>query len=223
MNPLPVIILGTGGTCLDILEAMEAANQFARPGWPRYECRGFLDDDPALQHQQIAGRPVLGTLAQARRFEDCLFVNGIGSPHSFRQKAAILAKTGLPPERFVTVRHPWADVSPSAQLGPGCVLLAGAAVGAQAMLGSHVVLLQNAVVSHDCAVGEGCCLASGAVLAGGVRLGPFAYIGANAAVRGGLHIGSGSLVGMGSVVLTDVPPHVVVAGNPARQLRAFEP
>ncbi|RME90678.1 MAG: sugar O-acyltransferase [Verrucomicrobia bacterium] len=222
MNVQPVIILGTGGTCLDILEAMLAHNRSAGPDEPRFECRGFLDDDPALQGGEVAGLPVLGTLAEAGRFADCSFVNGIGSPQSFRHKAAIIAKTGLPPERFVTVRHPLADVSPSARLGPGCVVLAGAAVGAEAVLGCHVVLLQNAVVSHHCEVGDGCCLASGAVLAGRVRVGQLAYIGANASVRGGLHIGSGALVGMGSVVLTDVPPHVVVAGNPARQLRTFE-
>lgn len=39
---------------------------------------------------------------------------------------------------------------------------------------------------------------------------------------GGIHrlrIGADSTVGMGAVVIRDVPPHAVMAGNPARVLR----
>jgi acetyltransferase-like isoleucine patch superfamily enzyme len=38
-------------------------------------------------------------------------------------------------------------------------------------------------------------------------------------VRQNLRIGRDSLVGMGSVVIKDVPPSSVMAGNPARKLR----
>jgi acetyltransferase-like isoleucine patch superfamily enzyme len=34
-------------------------------------------------------------------------------------------------------------------------------------------------------------------------------------------IGKGSLVGAGSVVTKDIPPHTVVAGNPAKVLRKY--
>ena len=43
-------------------------------------------------------------------------------------------------------------------------------------------------------------------------------IGANATILPGLTIGRNAMVGAGSVVTSDVPPHVVVAGNPARIL-----
>ncbi|MEU3304418.1 antibiotic acetyltransferase, partial [Streptomyces sp. NPDC006678] len=38
----------------------------------------------------------------------------------------------------------------------------------------------------------------------------------------GVTIGRGAAVGAGSVVTKDVPPEVVVAGNPARMIRARE-
>ncbi len=43
-----------------------------------------------------------------------------------------------------------------------------------------------------------------------------ASIGSNATIMGGIIIGEGALVGAGAVVTKDVPPHAVVAGNPAR-------
>lgn len=43
-----------------------------------------------------------------------------------------------------------------------------------------------------------------------------ASIGANATILPGLEIGTGAVVGAGAVVTRSVPPHAVVAGNPAR-------
>ncbi len=46
-----------------------------------------------------------------------------------------------------------------------------------------------------------------------------AAIGSNATIMCGVTIGEGALVGAGAVVTKDVPPHTVVAGNPAKVLR----
>ncbi len=45
------------------------------------------------------------------------------------------------------------------------------------------------------------------------------WIGDNVLIRGGCHIGDGAIIGMGSVVLHDVPPYAIVAGNPAKEIR----
>ena len=46
-----------------------------------------------------------------------------------------------------------------------------------------------------------------------------AKIGANTTILPGVVIGEDALVGAGSVVVKDVPPRAVVAGNPARIIR----
>jgi len=46
-------------------------------------------------------------------------VNGIGSERNFWKKAAVIAKTGIPLDRFETIVHPTASVSRMATLGEG--------------------------------------------------------------------------------------------------------
>jgi acetyltransferase-like isoleucine patch superfamily enzyme len=54
---------------------------------------------------------------------------------------------------------------------------------------------------------------------GGAVVRRLARIGANSTVLPGVEIGEDSLVGAGSVVVHDVPPGAVVAGNPARVIK----
>jgi acetyltransferase-like isoleucine patch superfamily enzyme len=49
-----------------------------------------------------------------------------------------------------------------------------------------------------------------------------ASLGSGVTVLSNVTVGEGALVGAGSVVTKDVPPHTVVAGNPARVLRSLK-
>lgn len=49
-----------------------------------------------------------------------------------------------------------------------------------------------------------------------------ASIGSGATILANVTIGENAIVGAGSVVTKDVPPHTIVAGNPARVLRTIE-
>ena len=54
-----------------------------------------------------------------------------------------------------------------------------------------------------------------------VCIGDDVWIGGGAIILPGVTIGNGSVIGAGSVVTRDVPPGVVVAGNPAKPLRTI--
>jgi acetyltransferase-like isoleucine patch superfamily enzyme len=56
-----------------------------------------------------------------------------------------------------------------------------------------------------------------------VRIEANVWIGFESCILPGITIGEGSIVGARSVVTTDVPPFTIVAGNPARLVRALTP
>ena len=72
-----IIILGTGGNCIDILDVIDEINKHS----PKYLCIGFLDDDEQSWGKVYRDISVLGPLTSASMYEDCFFVNGIGHQH----------------------------------------------------------------------------------------------------------------------------------------------
>jgi UDP-2-acetamido-3-amino-2,3-dideoxy-glucuronate N-acetyltransferase len=127
-------------------------------------------------------------------------------------------------------------------------ILPGAVVGRDCNICDHVFIENDVVVGDRVTVKCGVQLWDGVTLEDDVFVGPNATftndpfprsrqypehfarttvragasIGANATLLPGIEIGRGAMVGAGAVVTGDVPPGVVVAGNPARVMRNVE-
>ncbi|HVW93819.1 MAG TPA: serine O-acetyltransferase [Devosia sp.] len=100
------------------------------------------------------------------------------------------------------------DINPAAKLGKGLMLDhgTGTVIGETAVVGDHVSIMQG-------------------VTLGGTgksdqdrhpKIGDGVLIGAGAIVLGNIRVGEGARVAAGSVVVKEVPPHVTVAGVPAK-------
>ena len=83
-------------------------------------------------------------------------------------------------------------------------------------LGNDNWIMAYAHIAHDCRVGDHTVFANGASLAGHVTVDDYVTLGAFTAVHQHCRIGRHSFSGMGSIILKDVPPCLLVSGNPAR-------
>ena len=214
-----IIILGTGGTAIDILDIISDIGNNNKGG--KLECIGFLDDEESKIGKTINNVRVLGQLNMAKDYKDVYFINGIGSPTTFLNKEKIISKINVSLDRFITLIHPSSSISKSAEIGLGSVIFQNVVVGSNAKVGKHVVILPNTVISNDDLVGDYTCIAGSVYISGAVSIGGTCYIGANTSIKESLSIGKGALVGMGSVVIDNVLSRSVYAGNPAKFIRGF--
>lgn len=216
-QPRQLIILGTAGNCIDILDTVGAINRTSSQ--PQFKCVGFLDDNESNWGSAIHGVPVLGPLASAVDHPNAYFVNGIGSTSNFWKKDEIIGKTNVPDERFVSLIHPTASVSAFANLGVGTVVFQHATICSNVTIGKHAIMLPGSVLSHDDVVGDYTCIAGSVCVSGNVLIGRSCYLGSNCAIREMTQIADYCLIGMCSAVFKDVPENSVMVGNPARFLR----
>jgi len=82
-------------------------------------------------------------------------------------------------------------------------------------IGNDNLLMACAHVAHDCTVGNNTVFANGAVLGGHVEVGDWVILGGLSAVHQFAKIGAHAFLAGGAMVRQDVPPYVMVSGDPA--------
>jgi len=82
-------------------------------------------------------------------------------------------------------------------------------------IGNDVLLMAYTHVAHDCRIGNNVILSNAASLGGHVKVDDWAILSGFALVHQFCRIGAHAFLAMGSAVTKDVPPYVLVSGQPA--------
>ncbi len=83
-------------------------------------------------------------------------------------------------------------------------------------IGSDNWIMAYVHIAHDCQVGNHTVFANVATLAGHVRVGDYAVLGGFTGAHQFVSIGAHSITGVATVLLQDLPPYVMAAGNTAK-------
>ncbi len=206
---LPVLLWGAGGHARFVAE-------IARLVFPGARIFFGVDENTAPASEEHVHHGWKKALAAAGG-PDALFLPAMGNSLGRFRSEAKARRAGLRCSRAI---HPSAVVAASAEAGECVVAGPCSVLGARAVVRRGTIINSGAIVEHDCSIGCFAHVSPGAVLCGGAHVGCFSWVGAGAVLAPGVSIGCGSMVGAGSVVIRDVGDEKVVAGNPARILRA---
>jgi sugar O-acyltransferase (sialic acid O-acetyltransferase NeuD family) len=207
----PLLIFPYNGNAIEALDCIGSAYRFI----------GFVDDTLEKQGIDPNGYSVFGRDAFAQ-FSDAYILAVPGSPRSYRARKEIIQGLCLADERFASVIHPAARVSPLATIGSNVLIMAGVVITSNACIGSHSCILPNTVIHHDVAIGNWSLIGSNVTIAGNTVVEENCYIGSGTSLMNGIRVRSGALVGLGSNVINSVAANTTVIGNPARELRKKE-
>lgn len=124
--------------------------------------------------------------------------------------------------------EPGAMIREHVTIGENAVIMMGAVLNIGAVIGAGTMIDMNAVVGARGTIGKNCHIGAGAVVAGvleppskqPVIIEDDVLIGANAVLLEGVVVGKGAVVAAGAIVTEDVRPNTVVAGVPARLVKA---
>jgi acetyltransferase-like isoleucine patch superfamily enzyme len=185
---------------------------------PYFIKKGYLKFQEIFTRRFV--RPQLSALGRGPHFVKPWHVEIFGAPVSIGNYATLMA---APDDKIRLTVWPAGPDSGAITIGDYCMICPGVRIGSA----KRVVVADNCMLAGRVYVTD--CDWHGLYdrLAMGpsepVFIGPNAWIGFGALVCKGVTIGENSVVGAGAVVVDDVPPNTVAAGNPARVVKKLDP
>ena len=151
------------------------------------------------------------------------------------QRIASDVKIGQRTKVFAFVNLYGCEIGDDSKIGAFVEIQKGARIGNACKVSSHTFICEGVTLEDEVFVGHGVTFINDRFPRATAESGKLqteadwecvptlvkrgASIGSGATILCGLTIGERAIVGAGSVVTKDVPPGVIVAGNPARILR----
>lgn len=208
-NQLPIILIGGGGHCKSVIEAVESAGRVIK---------GILDL-PSTVGTKILGYDVIGSDDDIPTYiEECEFIVTLGNIKDPIKRIRLHKLVEQFGGKLATVIASTAHVSKHAIVGDGSVVLHHATINAGASIGLGCIINTASNVEHDVEIGDYSHISTGAMINGNAKIGRACFIGSDASVANGVKINENSVIGMGAAVCSDIIESGIYVGIPAKRI-----
>lgn len=215
MDNNDIYILGVGHNTIVYIDLVEACG---------YKVAGLYHYNDERTGDLIHGHKIIDSnnnLFKKTSLTGMRFAISVGN-NKIRNELAnkIREKGGIIPNLI----HRSSVVSKYAKLEKGVVIHANSVIQADAIIGQDSVVSYNVSVSHTSRIGKACYLAFNSNIGAYVEIQDNVLIGQSAAIVSGKldYIGHDSIIGAGSVVINNVEPYSVIAGNPGKLIKKLK-
>lgn len=196
---------GQAGVILDIVSSCE-----------NIEVVAFLDHTPGLQGTCINDIPVIGNSDDI----DNIDLSGIDAFHisigDNKARQEIYRMLKAKGHSLLTIVHPTAVISKTAEIGEGCFIGPKAVIQNNVRISNVTLINTAAVIEHDNVLGEAVHVAPGACTAGRVKINELAFVGIGVTIIPDIVIGKSAFIGAGAVVVKDVSSMTTMIGYAAK-------
>jgi len=141
---------------------------------------------------------------------------GIGCNKTRRELFKKVRDSGI---SIITLIHPTAVVSKSAEIKQGTVIMPNVVVNAHAYIGQGVILNSGCVIEHENRIESFVHISPNVSLAGNVVVKELSHIGIGVSIIQNITIGKFCVIGAGSVVLTDIKDNTLAYGVPCKEIK----
>jgi sugar O-acyltransferase (sialic acid O-acetyltransferase NeuD family) len=212
MKSKDLVIIGGGDHARVIIEMAKALSNI-------WNVIGFVDNAKCVDTEEMFSLPRLGSDDDIpdllKVYPNAKLILAMGDI-LIRKK--IVEKLCLPEDKWATLVHPSAEISPSVKLSCGVTVLSRVIIQTSAVLHDHVIVNNGSILEHDVKVGAFSHIAPGVVTGGGCKIGSGVMLGLGSRLRDHVIIGDNAIIGAGSVVVTDIPDGETAVGIPAKRL-----
>lgn len=178
-------------------------------GGAPWECRPIDDlpdemwDLPVFVSSGVSGHPV-GSLRLDQYWR-----------REYQAGLAAVRQRGA--HQIISLVHPTAYVSPSAQLGVGVYVGPGVIISSSTKVSDFIRIGRGSTIGHDVTIGAFTRIGPGVTIPGNVQLAENVTVGPGASFINHIEVGEGAFIAAGSVVTRRVRPGRLVMGSPARE------
>lgn len=196
---------GHAGSILDALSYFKNINVVA-----------FFDNSTDKLNKKVHGIPVIGNIDKILEFDDVKIDAIHVAIGDNKARFDIYRKLELMGLQLLTIIHPNAITSKSAQIGEGCFIGANAIIQNNVFIDDYSIINTGAIIEHDNVIGKAVHLAPSSCTAGRVIIKDLAFIGIGALIVPDITIGYSVFVNAGVVVKKNVEDGLKMVGYSAK-------